>query len=213
MHRDIILKQHKTDLALATNMTYQIHLITDIFGRTYAVEDLARALSINCDATIVDPYGGQENLFDCEQAAYRYFMEEVTLTRYEALIRDHLKNTCHTSPTFLIGFSVGATAIWNLSAEGIFSRFSNIKILCFYGAQIRHHIEKNHTQEIEVILPNQETSFDVNTLYKALYLKNNVIIQQENRGHGFMNKLSKKFCQSTYEKHINRLKAIQNSLN
>lgn len=194
-------------------MSNKTYLITDIFGRTDATKDLARALSMDCDVTIVDPYDGHENPFDCEQSAYKYFMEKITLVRYEAQIRDHLNKACSAHPTLIISFSIGATAIWNLSAEGIFSRFSNIKILCFYGAQIRHHIEKNHTQEIEVILPNQETSFDVNTLYKALYLKNNVIIQQENRGHGFMNKLSKKFCQSTYEKHINRLKAIQNSLN
>ncbi len=108
------------------------NIVSDIFGRTPALENLCKALGSNVD--IIDPYAGKYMCFKTEQEAYDFFMANVGLEAYCCVLKSKLEKD--SIPLILIGFSVGASAIWQVSES-----FSNKKIkhvVCFYGSQIRH---------------------------------------------------------------------------
>lgn len=193
--------------------TSAIILITDIFGLTNAVQQLATQLAVRSDVKIIAPYAGQNNSFSCEQMAYRVFTEQVTIQNYEETVRQHLKMVCTNTPTLLIGFSVGATVTWNLAAQSALRHFRHIKPICFYGSQIRQHAHKHQPIPIELILPNKEASFDINTFHARLRTKENVLIHQACAGHGFMNKLSRNYSEAHYQKYLQYISMLQMDLN
>ncbi len=107
-------------------------IVTDIFGRTPALETLAR--DIGSVAAIIDPYDKASMNFAAEPLAYEYFMTHVGIFAYKQLIAARLAESARID--LLIGFSVGAAAIWRIS--GSLSPGKIARAVCFYGSQIRH---------------------------------------------------------------------------
>ncbi|MBU2239357.1 MAG: hypothetical protein KJ609_06995, partial [Gammaproteobacteria bacterium] len=91
----------------------EIIVITDIFGRSTALEQLAEKISKN--ALILDPYDSEFMDFKNEEAAYVYFSENVGLGSYADKLKQVLLE--QQGEVLLIGFSVGASAIWNVSGD------------------------------------------------------------------------------------------------
>ncbi len=174
----------------------RVLIASDIFGQTSALDALVERLQI--DTHVVDPYGGQCMAFGTEAEAYQYFQEKVGLVKYCL----HLKTTLQNNPdiTQLIGFSVGASACWQLLAD---QEIQNIEQgLCFYGSQIRHHIDLQPLRTARLILPLKEPSFDVQALAQKLHGRLNTQLIHTPYLHGFMNRLSANFNPQGYERFL-----------
>jgi dienelactone hydrolase len=123
-------------------------IVSDIFGRTPALENLAQAIGSVME--IIDPYGGKQMGFHTEPRAYEPFYGPC---RNTLLMREILSSRLADIPrvSMLIGFSVGAAAIWGISQTLTPNTIGCA--VCFYGSQIRHanpilcpmHPDRTHT--------------------------------------------------------------------
>lgn len=177
----------------------QIILISDIFGRTSALECLAAEISQ--DALILDPYDSEFMDFKNEAAAYEYFSENVGLASYANKLKQVLQE--QGDEVLLIGFSVGASAIWNVSYDESISVVK--KAICYYGSQIRNNVACSPRFPIEMVFPSMERHFSVDELIHQLSGKQNVSIRQVSYLHGFMNELSLNYDAKGYAEEIVRL--------
>lgn len=186
------------------NQTLTI-VVSDIFGRTQALESFAANL---VDSTeIFDPYGGIDHKFANETEAYQFFTSQITLEKYVRDLHEYLSNT--SGPVKLIGFSVGASAIWRLSNGCGGERCDYLQRIvqadCFYGSQIRNHTEIEPTFPVQLVFPAKESHFSVSELIKELSDKPRVTIEQTDYFHGFMNPCSNSFDDKGYEEFVRRL--------
>jgi hypothetical protein len=175
-------------------------LVADIFGRTPALEDLAQAVGSVMD--IIDPYGGQLMGFETEPRAYGHFMTHVGIPAYERVLAAHLAHSPRVS--MLIGFSVGAAAIWGISQTLTPDKIG--RAVCFYGSQVRHKPDIAPNIRIEHLLPEKEPGFSVDDLAAALCCKKNVTVHRTPYLHGFMNRLSPNFSPIGYDSCLDRLR-------
>ena len=171
-------------------------IISDIFGRTAPLERLVEKISE--DALILDPYDSEFIGFENEEAAYVYFSENVGLGSYT----DKLKRVLleQQDEVLLIGFSVGASAIWNVSDNESITVVK--KAICYYGSQIRNNVTCNPRFPIELVFPSMERHFSVDELIHQLSGKQNVSIRQVSYLHGFMNELSLNYDSQGYGEEI-----------
>lgn len=164
-------------------------ILSDIFGKTPELE--AFAASITSDYVIFSPYANN-TVFNDEQNAYQYFVDNVGIDNYFAYVRNQLKN--NQVPYCLLGFSVGASIAWRLSGEAR-DIAEPTKLLAFYGGQIRHYSQLTpkliSKHKVELIFPHKEQHFNVNDLVKTL--KTKVKVSQVPYAHGFMNPRSTNF--------------------
>lgn len=176
-------------------------IITDIFGRTSALEELANAVCENHH--IVDPYDGQDMLFQTESDAYEFFSSNIGLEKYTKHLSKLLTNL--DSAVNLVGFSIGASAIWNLSDSPAYSCVKNAT--CFYGSQIRNNRKILPLFPITLIFPQTEEHFSVSELISDLRNTQKTKIRQLPYLHGFMNKLSANFNSQGYKSELQTLAA------
>ncbi len=189
----------------------KIFLASDIFGSTKALETICYRLSkVSPDIEIIDPYYGVYHRFETQTHAYDYFMDSGGIKKYQHILTDRL--TPYESNIVLIGFSVGASAIWGISHRVLLKHVQ--KAFCFYGSQIR---KKTHIQpvfNIDLIFPKNESHFVVDELISVLHKKKFVTCIKTTGQHGFMNELSGHFNPGLYNdliqyliKNLNALKA------
>lgn len=174
-------------------------VVSDIFGKTSELENLCNALKARVE--IIDPYSGKFMRFKEESEAYEYFMTNVGIQAYSELLLEKLSSV--SNPTSLVGFSVGASAIWKVSGNLNIDFIENA--ICFYGSQIRNHTEVNPCIDIDLILPISEPGFSVSELGSCLSKKSSVEIHNTPYLHGFMNSLSKNFSHVGYNEYIDWL--------
>lgn len=173
------------------NIMHRI-IVSDIFGKTKALEKIAdRIAGI---VQIFDPYNGKNMEFKREADAYAYFSSEIGIDTYAQKLSEKIKAL--TGPVDLLGFSVGASAIWQISQ---YSDLSNIVgATCFYGAQIRHYKDVSPLFPVLLIFPITEPHFSIPELIEVLEKKEEVQIIKTAFFHGFMNTLSQHFDQDAY---------------
>lgn len=176
-------------------------IVADIFGRTPALEELASTICKNY--LIVDPYDGQNEMFQTESDAYEYFSSNIGLENYSTHLINSL--TKLDSSVNLVGFSVGAAAIWNLSGRFAFSHVN--KATCFYGSQIRNNRKVVPLFPVTLIFPKAEKHFSVSELISELYSTERTTIRQVPYFHGFMNRCSTNFNLQGYESELRTLTA------
>ena len=162
-------------------------LISDIFGRTAALENMALELAGQVD--IFDPYEAENRHFKDEAQAYDYFSLHVGLDKYTLNLNHYLKN--NVEPIELIGFSVGAAAIWRISNNTVLTHVKGA--IGFYGSQIRNYTEITPLFPINLIFPKTESHFSVTELIADIVKKDQVSIEHTNFLHGFMNVHSNNF--------------------
>lgn len=180
-----------------------LFLVADIFGRTRALETMGQQLSETVpDIRIIDPYQGADHPFETEALAYAYFMERVGLKTYRSILTDAL--AAPGPDTVLIGFSVGASAIWSVSDQPFFRHIQ--RAFCFYGSQIRQFTDIKPLFDMDLIFPEQEPHFDVDELIHALKAKDRVSCSKAKGLHGFMNELSLHFDPDGYSAFVEYLK-------
>lgn len=177
-------------------------IVSDIFGRTPHLEELAKSLSSDC--TILDPYSGQLLEFESESEAYGHYSTVCGLNTYTDLVQDALLE-CEEN-AIVIGFSAGASAVWNV----LESHGAQIigKAICFYGSRIRDRIDLKPVCETLLVFPEKEKHFSVSALSRFLARTPGVQCIDTEFHHGFMNKLSGNFDETGYWKYLEWLKGI-----
>lgn len=184
----------------------KVILVGDIFGKTQALDKLRNEIGAE---DIFDPYNGELHEFPDEKSAYQYFIEHVGMAAYTNKLSTYL--TAETEKLVLIGFSVGASAIWQLSNSKTQTNIE--KAICFYGSQIRHFTDVTPHFPIQLIFPSYEQHFSVKDLINKISGRNLVNVDHiatEYR-HGFMNELSEGFSETGYQKYLLALsKQIKN---
>jgi dienelactone hydrolase len=194
-----------------------ILIATDIFGHTPALDRLANQLAnrlagqqTGTTIEIMDPYDGQVCFRD-EPAAYSFFSSQTGITAYSEKISNRLKSN-HLKPGHLkmgrpthtlIGFSVGAAAIWHLSADPKFAGIQ--RAVGFYGSQIRHHPEILPVFDTRLIWPRSEPHFDVDHLMFILKDTPKISCCKADGLHGFMNELSQNYDENLTEACLEKL--------
>lgn len=171
----------------------------DIFGHTPHLDDLCSLAG--CDYQVVCPYDGNAPEFESEADAYREFMQSVGLDRYVQKLQSAMEVI--QVPSVLVGFSVGASAVWRLCGGKVPKDIT--RAVCFYGSQIRHDTELQPTIPLALIIPRFEPTFDVTELSRALSVKPLVDVEITDERHGFMNPLSVNFDQATHDRFASRI--------
>lgn len=184
-------------------MNTKIIIASDIFGRTQELEEIASQLSTGAShVTLIDPYEGLNHDFKNEDEAYSLFQREIGIERYMEKVYRAAADI--SSSLFLVGFSIGASAIWAISDK--LTVHKGARAICFYGSQIRFYTEIMPAISMELIFPAHEPHFNLDQLIAQITLKHNVEWSKETKLHGFMNKRSVNFDRPAYERYLNYLK-------
>jgi dienelactone hydrolase len=180
----------------------KLFVVTDIFGRTEAVNDLVTGMADSYEhIEIIDPYAGKDLPFDDEDDAYRYFNEVCGLGKLTKQLETLLE--MQSDPVDLLGFSVGASAVWDMTSRPV-SR--NIRqAICFYGSRIRAKLDLSPRCRTSLIFPKYERGFDLAETIQLLENRVNVEIIRTDFLHGFMNRLSQNFSESAYVRYLKYL--------
>lgn len=168
-----------------------ILIAPDIFGVPPALTRLVELLGSIFDSetlVVVNPYEGGQ-YFKQEANAYDHFSAHVGIPAYGRHISSHLANL--KPPISLIGFSAGASAIWQISNDNSLPEITGA--IGFYGSQIRHHTQILPRFDTHLIFPESESHFDVDGLIQTLSTTPKVFPTKAPGGHGFMNEYSKNF--------------------
>lgn len=200
------MKIYQTSTTINCNTIHNEMILvvaSDIFGRTKKlealVEDIRPAFK---ESHIIDPYDGRFMEFSNEDDAYTCFMAETGLTKYSEILHNHVDN--YKQPLLLLGFSVGAAALWQISGSKAFKPES--KIIGFYGAQIRNLLDIRPTLPVHLYFPAYEDHFSVPKLIDHLSPVENITCHKTAYLHGFMNKLSINFNRQGYMEYIGKIK-------
>jgi len=175
-------------------------IVSDVFGLTPALKTFANEVKASA---ILDPYCGQTMGFKNEEEAYTFFITRIGLESYLSVLSSFLDN--QETDIILIGFSIGASIIWNLSGQTLNNQRIN-KGICFYGSQIRNFTKIQPQFPIQMILPSYEPHFNIKSLAHQLANKEHTQVSQSKYLHGFMNKYSVNFNQTGYEQQLATLK-------
>jgi dienelactone hydrolase len=139
-----------------SKMTMRVLIVTDIFGKTDSLMKIANSLPGNIH--VLDPYSAKDMGFKTEDQAYQHFNRCVGIVEYSNQLISCL--SAIQEPVYLIGFSVGATAIWNVSDEPAFKNLI-IGASCFYGSKIRESSNIAPHFPITLIWPKSEATFSI----------------------------------------------------
>jgi len=175
-------------------------VITDIFGRSPALEKLCSSLEGDSSnkIKIIDPYAGQYITFTDEKQAYQHFIESGGIDGFAKKILKEV--TIKKLPKKIIAFSVGASALWSISEN---SQLNHIKqAIGFYGSQIRRYQAINPIFPFQLYFPDRESHFNVDELQKNITQKEKVTTIKTSYLHGFMNELSDNFDNKAYQKYL-----------
>lgn len=179
-------------------------VVSDIFGLTPALEDFASVVGAE---VILDPYNGKCMDFDDEQQAYAYFVAHSGIAQYCADIKAAL--ACQHQDMMLIGFSAGASALWEYIGTVNNPRVQGA--LLFYGGQIRSRPQLQPHCPTSLVFASHERHFDVAALITPLAGKQGVVIHKSQGLHGFMNALSDNYNASLYSHYVQVLAALPKS--
>jgi dienelactone hydrolase len=176
-------------------------IVSDIFGRTPALEVFAQSISLKGDFSIVDPYQGKNVQFANEADAYEYFSQQVGIENYYQQLNDYLVSI--KLPFKLVGFSVGAAVCWQYCSKDNSCYLMRSDL--FYGSQIRNMQTLEPQSPVNLILPKSEAHFSIDDHIQALTGKRQITISKTEYFHGFMNPLSKNYHQQAYQNYLSAL--------
>ncbi len=188
-----------------------MHVIiaTEIFGINPAVESLAEDLkNADTEVSIVDPYDGVEQKFECEQDAYDQFIGDCGHDGFYSRIEARLLQA--DQATILIGFSVGASAGWRVLAGDSGNLIQHF--VGFYPTQIRHHLDIDPACPSSLIFPAREEHFELDPVIDRLSSKAQVKCHKTDYLHGFMNPQSMNFEASAARQYFTLLSSIKQLL-
>lgn len=183
-------------------------IASDIFGKTPEFEKMVSELTTGFDIIhhnilLTDPYGGQDLNFNTQEQAYEYFQKENRRHPYALQLLSCIRRS--EGPVFVIGFSVGASALWSISNNPSLKK-KKITACCFYPSQIRYLQDIRPLFPIDLVFPCFEPRFSVDLLIESLSDTPNTTSQKTGYLHGFMNRKSTHFNPAGYALFIKNLR-------
>lgn len=189
----------------------QLIAITDIFGKTKHFQEMIDHLSSAYDEVeMIDPYNGVDNRFVSEEEAYEHFQETMGLKKYSEILLQALQSKETNKQIVVLGFSVGASAIWAIS--GNLKTTCKVRAICFYSSQIRNYLDVIPQITIDLYFAKSESAYDVGKIIKDIVTKPNVTCYNTSYLHGFMNGLSINYDQAGYNQYIKAIRNISTDL-
>ena len=177
----------------------QVILVTEIWGHTPHVVLMADTIGrIVNRVKIVDPYDGTDQKFKNEEKAYTSFIKQCGHDEYVRRVTHAVSEA--KEPVYLVGFSAGAGAVWASVCKGTGHTVQGA--LCFYGSSIRTMIDTVPTVPVELIFPEHEKHFNVQSVVQALHEKPMTQCHIVPHGHGFMNPLSDNYDQKASDQWL-----------
>lgn len=177
-------------------------ILSDIFGYTAALQALADQLP--GDWRILDPYDGAEMSFQDESRAYAHFQNVSGIDAYAARLTDCLIKS--EEPVKIIGFSVGAAALWQVQGSRIADKVG--QAVGFYGNQIRHALDSEPRRPVSLVIPESEVHFSVADFAEALSVCPQVSLHRAAYLHGFMNPESVNYSAAGYAQYTAWLQQV-----
>lgn len=171
-------------------------ILADIFGYTEALQTLADQLP--GDSLILDPYAGQLMALLDEAQAYECFQTYCSVETYAQQLSIALEQLA--DPVDVIGFSVGAAALWHVLGSVAPEKISNAT--GFYGNQIRHALNAEPQRSVTLVLPDSEKHFSVASLADSLGIYPQVSLVRTPYLHGFMNPASVNYSAEGYAEYL-----------
>jgi dienelactone hydrolase len=199
-------------------MSIHLLFITDIFGVTQQLDELCGYIADKgLSVTMVSPYpldtalttGNQRLIFDNEAIAYDHFIQtsghNLYIERCKLAITNVAEQAKSTdSALYIIGFSAGASAVWNaldeINDDGhVNTNLADIYFTGFYPSQIRHHTKLKPKGKIQLIFPSHESHFDLADVINQLKNNSQTKCVSTDFFHGFLNDQSTQFNQFAYQ--------------
>lgn len=145
--------------------------------------------------------------FGNEGEAYEHFRQYIGLDGYIEKLMQHLQANTVGCEQHLLGFSVGGSAIWAVSARLEFEH--SVKGICFYSSQIRNLLHLQPRVPIDLYFPKLETHFNVDEVMAAVSLTPRVNCYNTAYLHGFMNEKSVNFDKDGCKNYLEILRKAE----
>lgn len=177
-----------------------IIIATDIHG----INDQLRHLfcALGDELIFLSPWDSDSSPYNNEQEAVAAFQADHGLEKYQQKIAQQAGN----SPALLIGFSVGATALWRHLASNHCHPQSQAHL--YYGSRIRDHQDLIPRCQTKVIFAEHEASFkpaDIITNITHPHVACSII---SGTHHGFMNPHSANFREELVRGEVDYLRTL-----
>lgn len=174
-------------------------VVADIHG-THAA--LRTQLAVLGQPLVVSPWPGEGRPAGTEQEVVAAFHQQDGLARFERKIAEAVGDV----PALLLGFSVGASALWRYVASA--HCHPNSLAVLYYGSRIRDHAELVPRCRTTICFAEHEASFEPEVL--AARLRRPGVVCEVVRGarHGFMNPASCNFHAELAREHCGRLREL-----
>lgn len=172
----------------------KIIVASDIYGITPAVRSLAESLGRH--SVVLAPWDGEGCPYATEQEAHAAIVAGDGLAGYTARVTA----AAGEAPAFLVGFSVGATAIW-LHAAGAGCHPDSRAVL-FYGSRIRNHLALRPRCRVRAIFAEHEAAFAPKDIVARIASENVAVHIEPGASHGFMNPLSPGYDAALERKYV-----------
>ena len=171
-----------------------IVIVTDIFGTDQHISKLVQILSrhVNKAIKVIDPYNGSLQCFTNDKEAYQAFIEQCGHQYYSEKVQQALKQI--TTDTIVIGFSAGASAVWQNTREENHEHLKHV--IGFYPSQIRNQLDVKPCCDVTLIFPIKEPHFNLNEIIQVLSKNEKVNCFKTIYNHGFMNPSSNNYSKS-----------------
>ncbi|WP_100642476.1 dienelactone hydrolase family protein [Alteromonas facilis] len=184
---------------------YRVLVASDIFGATKAFDELAHQIAQ--DPIILSPYTDLPLEFKNEAEAYEYFCQHTSVNEYAMKIYNQI--SAFKGVLVVIGFSVGASALWKCLSEHADSPV--LAFYGFYGSQIRHMLPATPTVPTYWYSARQENHFNVSEINTQLDQVEHVEVDVTPYLHGFMNRHSQHFDAIGYAHYLKQIRASMNT--
>jgi len=150
--------------------------------------------------SFVSPWDGEGAPFATEQEAAAAFHAQDGLVRYQAKIAA----AAGADPVCLVGFSVGATALWLHAASTHCHPGS--RAFLFYGSRIREHLGGVPRCAVSAVFAESEPAFTPAAVARRIASATAHSAVVAGTRHGFMNPRSPAFCAPRAQAQLERIR-------
>jgi len=177
----------------------QILVATDIHG----INDQLKALFQEFGQAIqfLSPWTRDECAYETESEAVAAFHSQNGLVTYQQKIAE----AAGSKPSFLIGFSVGATSMWLYAASEKCHPDSHAQLI--YGSRIRDYLSIVPRCKTSLIFAEHESSFQPESIAAKMMNTPVACTIIKNTRHGFMNPHSPHYDEALTRQQLAQMKS------
>jgi len=178
-------------------------IIPEIYGVNQYIKDWADFFKDQGYEPFCVDLSGRDHVYGYSEsnAAYNDFMIEIGFDRYKEIVVYIKELKRHYKKIIVFGSSVGATIAWRLTE----SRCCD-GMIGYYGSRIRDYLEVSPVCPCLLVFPEQEKSFEVQSIIPKLGQKDMVEMLVVPGKHGFADPYGKDFHELSENKGLDMVK-------